>query len=210
MDEVVTWLGSDEARSAHAVVRAAMAHLHVVSVHPFRDGNGRIARIVQSLVLARDGLLAPEFASIEEYLGEHTAEYYAGLTAVQGPAYDPGRDPTSWMRFCIEAHLDQAQRRLREVEAAATRWERSEEIVAGHGWPDRVVIALERALSAVLERSGYAAEAAVSPMTASLDLRRLLDAGLVVQEGRGRATRYRASAELRRRVGRSSGDDALS
>ena len=35
--------------------RAAMAHLHVVSVHPFRDGNGRISRIVQSLVLAREG-----------------------------------------------------------------------------------------------------------------------------------------------------------
>jgi Fic family protein len=43
-----------------------MAHLHVVSVHPFRDGHGRISRIIQSLVLARDGLLTPEFSSIEE------------------------------------------------------------------------------------------------------------------------------------------------
>ena len=69
---------------AHVVVRAAMAHLHVVSVHPFRDGNGRISRIVQSLVLAREGLVSPEFASIEEYLGEHTPAYYAALQGAQG------------------------------------------------------------------------------------------------------------------------------
>ena len=60
MDEVVEWLEHGDL-DAHVAVRAAMAHLHVVSVHPFRDGNGRMARIVQSLVLARQGLLAPEF-----------------------------------------------------------------------------------------------------------------------------------------------------
>jgi hypothetical protein len=64
MDEVVDWLEHGDL-DAHVAVRAAMAHLHVVSVHPFRDGNGRISRIVQSLVLARQGLLAPEFGSIE-------------------------------------------------------------------------------------------------------------------------------------------------
>ncbi|HEX6492471.1 MAG TPA: Fic family protein, partial [Candidatus Dormibacteraeota bacterium] len=200
MDEVVAWLEGAEAGDAHVVVRAAMAHLHVVSIHPFRDGNGRVARIVQSLVLARDGLLAPEFASIEEHLGEHTAAYYATLASVQGPAYDPGRDASAWVRLCVQAHLDQAQRRLREVEMAAARWEASEGIVAAHGWPERVVIALERALTGTLDRSGYAAEADVSPVTATLDLRRLVDARLVVQEGRGRATRYRASPQLRRLI----------
>jgi Fic family protein len=205
MDEVVRWLGSAEAGAAHPVVRAAMAHLHVVSVHPFRDGNGRIARIVQSLVLARDGLVAPEFASIEEYLGERTGAYYAALRAVQGPRYDPSRDASGWVRFCVDAHIDQAERRLRELDAAAARWEICEALVASRGWPERCVIALERAITGYLNRAGYAAEAGISPMTASLDFRRLLDAGLVVQEGRGRGTRYRASPELRRRI--TAGDD---
>ena len=71
MREVVEWLGHGDL-DAHVAVRAAMAHLHLVSVHPFRDGNGRVSRIVQSLVLAREGLLAPEFVSIEEYLGFNT------------------------------------------------------------------------------------------------------------------------------------------
>jgi Fic family protein len=73
MTDVVGWLREGDL-DAPVVVRAAMAHLHLVSVHPFGDGNGRIARIVQSLVLAREGLLSPEFASIEEYLGKHTRE----------------------------------------------------------------------------------------------------------------------------------------
>ena len=73
MNEVVDWFRNGDLDS-HTAVRAAMAHLHTVSVHPFRDGNGRVSRIVQSLVLARDGLLTPEFASIEEYLANHTPE----------------------------------------------------------------------------------------------------------------------------------------
>ncbi|HRN30524.1 MAG TPA: Fic family protein, partial [Terrimesophilobacter sp.] len=42
-----------------ATIRAAMAHLNLVMIHPFRDGNGRVARCLQSLILAPDGELAP-------------------------------------------------------------------------------------------------------------------------------------------------------
>jgi hypothetical protein len=98
MDEVVDWLEHGDL-DAHVAVRAAMAHLHVVSVHPFRDGSGRVSRIVQSLALARHGRLAPEFSSIEEYLGRHTAEYYSVLEQVQGGRYQPDRDAADWVRF---------------------------------------------------------------------------------------------------------------
>ena len=68
---------------AHPLVAAAMAHLNLVLVHPFSDGNGRMARCLQTFVLARDGLLAPEFSSIEEYLGRNTSAYYAVLAEAQ-------------------------------------------------------------------------------------------------------------------------------
>ena len=98
-----------------------MAHLHVVSVHPFADGNGRIARIVQSLVLAREGLLAPEFSSIEEYLGRQTNDYYRTLQQVQAGRYQPDRDTMPWVRFCVTAHIQQARERLEQLATAATR-----------------------------------------------------------------------------------------
>jgi Fic family protein len=198
MDEVIDWLRQSDL-DTHVVVRAAMAHLHTVSVHPFRDGNGRIARIVQSLVLAREGLLSPEFASIEEYLGSHTREYYAVLREVQGGSYRPERDATAWVRFCIEAHIAQAQRRLDQLAEAAARWRFLEELVERRGWPDRLVIALEQSLTGGTDRATYEAEADVSSATASNDFRRLLDAGLIEQTGRGRATRYHAAEALRSR-----------
>jgi Fic family protein len=199
MGRVVTWLQKGD-RDAHEVVRAAMAHLHLVSVHPFSDGNGRLARIAQSLVLARDGLLAPEFGSIEQHLNERTSAYYAVLEEVQGGSYQPERDATPWVEFCVAAHLEQVDRRMEQLEAAARRWRLLEELVAARGWPDRLVIALERSLVGGAERAAYAAEAEVSLPTASGDLRRLADAGLVAQQGRTRSTRYVATALLRERL----------
>ncbi len=196
MDEVLDWLAAGDLE-VDVVVRAAMAHLHVVSVHPFRDGNGRVSRIVQSLVLAREGLAAPEFFSIEEYLGNHTQEYYAALREAQGGSYQPERDAAGWVAFCVDAHLAQARQRLAQIERAAARWAHLEELVGGRGWPERLVIALEQSLAGGAERGKYGEEAAVSPATASADFRRLLDAGLVEQRGRGRNTGYLASKRLR-------------
>jgi Fic family protein len=196
MGEVVDWLEHGDL-DAHVAVRAAMAHLHTVTVHPFGDGNGRISRIVQSLVLARHGLLAPEFSSIEEYLGSHTADYYRTLEQVQGGRYQPARDAAPWVRFCVEAHIEQARRRLRQLAAARTRWAALEDLVERRAWPDRLVVALEQSLFGAVDRAGYAVEAGVSPATASSDLRRLVDAGLLMQHGRARGTSYVASGDLR-------------
>jgi Fic family protein len=196
MAETVGWLQEGNL-DMHVVVRAAMAHLHVISIHPFPDGNGRVSRIAQSLVLAREGLLSSEFGSIEEYLGENTLAYYAALQEAHGECYEPGRDTTAWVAFCIDAHLAQARRRLAQIEAAGARWSLLEDLVKRRGWPERIVIALEQSLIGGCTRMLYCREAEISLATASADFRRLLDAGLVVQQGRGRTTRYHASDELR-------------
>lgn len=196
MAEVVAWLDQGDP-DAHVVVRAAMAHLHVVSVHPFRDGNGRVSRIVQSLVLARDGLLSPELASIEEHLGEHTPAYYEQLQRAHGRSYDARRDACDWVAFCVAAHLGQARRRLAQVRQAAERWTRLERLADERGWPDRFMIALEQSVFDACDRTGYAREADVSTATGSSDLRRMVEAGLLVQTGQGPATRYAPSDALR-------------
>jgi Fic family protein len=199
MGEVVDWLAEGDLE-ADPVVRAAMAHLHVVSVHPFRDGNGRVARIVQSLVLARQGLASPEFFSIEEHLGAHTNEYYAALRATQAGSYQPRRDATGWVEFCVEAHISQARQRLAQIKQAAARWSDLERVVEARGWPDRLLIALEQSLIGGTDRRSYCREADVSQATASADFRRLLDASLVKQRGRGRSISYVAADHLRDEV----------
>lgn len=197
MEELVVWL-ADGDHDAHVSVRAAMAHLHLVSIHPFRDGNGRISRVLQSLLLALGGPLAAEVVSIEEYLGRRTDAYYATLREVQAGAYRPERDAMPWVRFCLTAQIEQIERRLDQIAQAARRWSSLESLIEARGWPERLALALQAALLGGVERSGYAAEADVSTATASNDFRRLVDTGLLTAVGQGRNTRYEATGDLRR------------
>jgi Fic family protein len=83
MSELVEWLrGGDLDSPAYA--RSAMAHLNLVGIHPWREGNGRTARALHTAVLARTGGPAPEFSSIEEWLGEqtNTVQYYEALPSI--------------------------------------------------------------------------------------------------------------------------------
>jgi Fic family protein len=204
MTELVGWL-TDGDLGAPTVVRGAMAHLHLVSIHPFRDGNGRLSRILQSLVLAREGVLSPELGSIEEYLAQDTLRYYDVLRTVQDGRYQPERSAEAWLAFCVEAHLIQARRQLTTLDQAARRWAVLEQLIERRDWPDRLTIALEQSLFDGVDRTSYCAEAGISPATGSADLRRLQDAGLIRREGRGRNTRYAATPNLRALVA-ASGD----
>jgi Fic family protein len=199
VDELAAWLESGDL-PRHPVVRAAMAHLNLVSIHPFRDGNGRVARVVQSLVLAKEGLLRPELVSIEPYLGRHTREYYSVLEEVQGPAFDPRRDASPWVEFCIEAHVFEATERRRWLEIAFARHAFCEQLVREHAYPERFVAALDQALLGLpVTNADYRREARIASPTAVQDLQRLRHHGWLDQSGGGRSVRYVASKKLQER-----------
>ena len=180
-----------------ALVRAAMAHLNLVMVHPFRDGNGRLARIIQSLVLAREGILAPEFASIEEYLGRNTQAYYDVLAETGGGAWHPERDARAWVRFCLTAHLRQARTLSQRVEQSERLWTLLEAEVARLGLPDRTILALFDAASGFRVRnSQYQTHAEVSEYSGGRDLKRLVEAELLVPRGEKRGRFYAAHPRL--------------
>jgi len=196
VNELAAWLESGDV-PRHPVVRAAMAHLNLVSIHPFRDGNGRLARVVQSLVLAKEGLLRPEFVSIEPYLARHTREYYAVLEEVQGPAFDPSRDVSSWVEFCIDAHVTEATERAQWVRVAYARHDFCTRLAADHAYPERLVAALDQALLGLpLTNADYRRDAEIASPTAVQDLQRLRRDGWLEQQGGGRSVRYVATAKL--------------
>src|SRR5258708_4967624 len=91
------------------VVRSAMAHLNLVMIHPFRDGNGRMARALATLVLTRSDIAEPEFSSIEEWLGANTEDYYSALAHTGHGSWRPRPDPHLWLTFNLRAHHMQAQ-----------------------------------------------------------------------------------------------------
>ena len=180
-----------------------MAHLNLVLVHPFRDGNGRMARCLQTLVLARDGIVSPVFSSIEEYLGRNTQSYYDVLAQVGQGSWQPQNDARPWVRYALTAHLRQAKTMLRRTKEIERIYIELDRIVARHGFPERTVDALFDATTglrvrnsvyrAVVERQG---EAPMTEQTASRDLRMLTRAGLLVARGEKRGRYYTAGQEL--------------
>ncbi len=203
MNELVTALNDPVGDGGESgIIRAAMAHLNLLMIHPFRDGNGRMARCLQSLVLAREGVGDPVFGSLEEYLGANTQAYYDVLATVGGGRWQPNRDARPWIRFVLTAHLRQGRIELRRLRETMRLWEELEHIAAELSLPERSLEALAMAASRLRVRNAtYRAMTAdqttkLSEERASRDLRRLADAGLLLPEGEKRGRYYRAAPRL--------------
>lgn len=182
------------------LVRAALAHLNLVMIHPFKDGNGRMARCLQTLLLTCGGLMAaPEFVSIEEYLGRNELDYYRVLADVGGGSWQPHRDTKVWIRFCLTAHHRQALLVERRDHMAALMWEQAAGSIDDAGLPARCVAPLAFGLGGrVLRNSTYRQLVPeVSHNLASRDLNELVKAGLLAAVGEKRGRRYVLSDRLR-------------
>ncbi|MHB1594158.1 MAG: Fic family protein [Streptosporangiaceae bacterium] len=162
------------------IVLASMAHLNLVMIHPFRDGNGRMARCLQSLVLARGGVLAPVFMSIEEYLGRNTQQYYDVLAEVGRGSWHPESSARPWVRFTLTAHLRQARTMLVRVREAERLWVSIEQLIRERGFPERVMpLLFDAAFGLRVRNATYraaledAGDEPISEQTASRDLQRL-------------------------------------
>lgn len=188
------------------LVRAAMAHLNFVMIHPFRDGNGRMARAVQTLVLARENIAAPVFSSVEEYIGRNTPAYYAVLAEVGQGSWHPERNALPWVRFCLTAHYHQARTHLRRIQEIEALYAACARLAREHGLPERTVGALvEASFGLRLRNATYrrvveqAEGEEISEQTASRDLKALVDANLISAYGKNRARYYLASDKVKAR-----------
>lgn len=190
MAELVDWLNDPD--GTHPLVSAAMAHLHLVSIHPWADGNGRMSRSLQTLMIAREGVLAPEFSSIEAWLGRpgNTWEYYRVLRD-RGATYRPAQDVAAWIRFNLTAYHEQAQAVRNRIRRAARTWDILADFTSGSGLDDRVVSALhDVAMTGRVRRLRYEHAEGLSLQQAQRDLRDLVAAGILTSVGRTRARYY--------------------
>lgn len=197
MHELVQSL--NEVSQEPTLVRAAMAHLNLVMVHPFSDGNGRMARCLQTLVLAREKILAPAFCSIEEYLGKNQQAYYDVLTEVSAGAWHPERNARPWIRFCLTAHYRQATHLVQWGRIYSRLWESLEALLVERKLPDRMVTALSDAAIGYRVRNPlYRKHAEISELTASRDLKALVGEGFLVAHGEKRGRYYVASPKIKK------------
>ncbi len=172
------------------LIKAGLAHLWFVTLHPFDDGNGRIARAVGDLFLARaDGDTQQRFYSLSAQIQRERKDYYTELERAQkGPL-----DVTPWLAWFLGAlgrAICSAQTTLDGVLAKAHFWQRW----AGVSFNERQVKLLNRLLDGFdgkLTSTKWAAIAKCSQDTALRDITVLLDLGVLMRsQGGGRSTGY--------------------
>jgi Fic family protein len=197
IEELVEYL-NDTDDYPHALIKGAMAHLNLVMIHPFSDGNGRMARCLQTLVLAREGILQSEFSSIEEYLGRNTRDYYEVLAKTGGGSWKPKRSTREWIQFNLTAHYRQATTLLGRSKVIDLLWQEMEHRVRQQGLPERLLFAVvDAALGYKVRNASYRNVAGLNENIASRDLKTAVDAGFLIASGEKRGRLYAGSPHIK-------------
>jgi Fic family protein len=174
------------------VIQAAVAHFWFVTIHPFDDGNGRIARAIADMVLARGDGTSDRYYSMSARIEAERKDYYQQLeTAQRGST-----DITAWIAWflgCLERAIDAADGMLASVLHKARVWQ----ACATHPLNGRQQVVINRLLDnwqGYLTSTKYATLAKCSSDTAQRDIRDLVERGLLTpNEAGGRSTSFRLS-----------------
>ena len=117
MSEFVDFVRQRSDKGTDPYVVNALAHLNFVAIHPFSDGNGRVGRLLCSLLMMREGYKAQAFWSLEQFLGEHAPQYGSVLAETLGPRWRPDAVVATgwivWYLDAVAAQLTLAEKRLR-------------------------------------------------------------------------------------------------
>ncbi|MDR0830873.1 MAG: Fic family protein [Prevotellaceae bacterium] len=190
MDIFLNWLNADN--SHDSVIKAAIAHLWFVTIHPFDDGNGRIARAVCDMLLARSDESKQRFYSMSAQINKERKKYYDAIEKVQHRTEDS--DITVWLEWflnCLKNALIASEKILQSVLHKANFWTRNVKL----SFNERQIKMLNKLLDGdfrgKLQSSKWAKICKCSQDTATRDIKDLIDKSILKQEqGGGRSTNY--------------------
>jgi Fic family protein len=187
MQQFLEWFNGDA--TTEPVLKAALAHFRFVTIHPFDDGNGRIARAIADMSLARSERSPQRFYSMSGQIREERGEYYRILEQTQGGTLDV----TAWMEWflgCLTRAIEGAQVSLSGVIDKARYWEKLRDVPLN----DRQRLVINRLLDGFegkLTTSKWAALTTSSADTALRDIQQLVERGVLVRNAAGgRSTSY--------------------
>lgn len=188
MDRFLAWFNSTA--SLDPVLKAAVAHFWFVTIHPFEDGNGRIARAIADMALARGDGTPDRFYSMSARIEAERKEYYLQLESAQRGS----TDITAWIAWflgCLERAIDASDDMLATVLRKARVWQS----LNAKPVNERQRLVLNRMMGdwqGFLNTSKYATLAKCSADTAQRDIKDLVERGALIQnDAGGRSTSYR-------------------
>jgi Fic family protein len=188
MDAFLNWFNAPS--TTDPVLKAGIAHFWFVTIHPFDDGNGRIARAIADMSLARADGTKDRFYSMSSQIEAERKDYYLRLEFAQRNDTDI-TDWLAWFLGCLDRSIDGAEQTLAGVLRKTRLWQR----INHRPVNDRQRLVINRMLNdfqGFLSTSKYAQLAQCSTDTALRDIRELLERGILLQNpAGGRSTSYR-------------------
>ncbi len=192
MESFLTWFNSET--GTDGVLKAGLAHLWFVTIHPFADGNGRIARAITDMALAQAEASSQRFYSMSSQIRQDRNDYYRILERTQRGT----TDVTQWMDWfleCLDRAIQSAESSLDSVLAKARFWDQ----VGQHSLNDRQRLVINRLLGDFrgnMTTSKWATLAKCSPDTALRDISELVGLGVMTRNpAGGRSTSYSLLAD---------------
>lgn len=187
MKSFLEWFNAED--DTDPIIKAALAHLWFVTIHPFADGNGRIARAIADMSLARSEDSAQRFYSMSAQIRLERKAYYDMLEATQKSELDI----TPWLEWflgCLDRAFDGAEQTLAAVFHKADFWKKHAAAKIGERQRD-ILNRLLDGFEGKLTSSKWALIEKCSPDTALRDIQDLVDQGILARdEGGGRSTSY--------------------
>lgn len=183
MTELVTWYNKAiEDGSLHPLLITAVFVVVFLAIHPFQDGNGRISRVLTSLLLLRSGYAYVPYASLESIVEQNKEGYYLALRRTQGTLKDKSPDWSSWIEFFLRS----LQKQKRALEAKVER-----EKVMRSRLPELAITILDLAAEHGQIRVADIIKATSAPRgTIKKRLTELVESGHLKRGGKGRSTWY--------------------
>jgi Fic family protein len=183
---VVRYADLAEGARHHPVLLAGLFVLDLLTIHPFEDGNGRVARALTNALLADAGYGVGRYVSVEQLVAEDPDAYYAALLASTHGWHQAEHDPWPWLAY-FTAVLDRAYRRLAErvdsSRSAGTKQDRVRDFVLNHAGATFRIADVRAVLPGV------------SDQTIRLVLEALRADGAIVLDGLGRSAVWRRLGE---------------
>ena len=184
-DQMNTW-----GKTLHPALASAWVHVALAAIHPFKDGNGRTARVLASLAMYRGQFRRREFTSLEEWWGRHRVTY-ANAFKCLGSEFSRASDVTPFIEAHIGAQISQVraiqhvERTIREV------WDGLVALATRLKLPPRTVVAMWDIFNGrSVTRPYYAVSVGLKEGTAKADLRVMAAVGILMPEGNTRARRW--------------------
>lgn len=187
MNQFLEWI--EQEQELDLVLKAALAHLWFITIHPFDDGNGRIARAITDMLLARADKSPQRFYSMSAQIQAERNKYYAILESTQKGELDVTQYLV-WFLDCLMHSMEQTDETIAKTIARAQFWETQKQKVFNARQQKMLQLLLEDFFGN-LNVSKYAKIAKTSTDTALRDLQDLVKKEVLEQQGAGRSTSYR-------------------